>query len=98
VIATYARAIETKDLRLFRSAKPNLSAAEERRLQEGFRAVSSQRVEITVQSIDVRDNQASVVAGRRDVIEVGGRQQTVSSQQRLSFARSNGGWVITEIR
>jgi len=42
VVATYQRAIENKDLALFRSVKPNLSREEERRIEEGFRAVTSQ--------------------------------------------------------
>jgi hypothetical protein len=98
VIATYGRAIEEKNLTLFRSVKPNLSADEERRLQEGFRAVSSQEVQLTVRSLDRQGDQASVLVDRRDVITAGGRQQTVESQQRLSFARSSGSWVITDIQ
>jgi hypothetical protein len=78
--------------------KPNLSAAEERRLQEGFRAVSSQRVTLTVTAIDRQGPAASVTVRRRDVIDVGGRRQTVESQQRLSLERSGSGWVITDIR
>jgi hypothetical protein len=39
IVATYARAIENKDLQLFRSVKPNMSAEEQRRIEEGFRAV-----------------------------------------------------------
>ena len=45
VTASYARAIETKDIGLFRAIKPNLSREEERRLQDGFRAVTSQKVD-----------------------------------------------------
>ncbi len=98
VVGTYGRAIETKDLALFRSIKPNLSAAEERRLQEGFRAVASQRVNLTVNSIDRRGDRAVVSVMRRDIIEVGGRQQTSQSQQVLTLARDNGNWVIVDIR
>ena len=98
VVGTYGRAIETKDLALFRSIKPNLSAAEERRLQEGFRAVASQRVNLTVNSIERRGDRAVVSVMRRDIIEVGGRQQTSQSQQVLTFARDNGNWVIVDIR
>jgi hypothetical protein len=36
VVAAYVRAIETKDLTLFRSIKPNMSAEEQRRIEEGF--------------------------------------------------------------
>jgi serine/threonine protein kinase len=98
LIGNYGRAIEHKDLALFRSIKPNLSAAEERRLQEGFRAVSSQRVSLTVNSIDRKGDRAVVSVRRRDTIDIGGRQQTSESQQTLTVARDNGGWVIVDIR
>jgi hypothetical protein len=98
LVATYGRAIETKDLALFRSIKPNLSSGEERRLQQGFRAVSSQRVTLTVDSIDRRGDTASVVVQRRDELDVGGRRQTVDARQTLTLARAGSGWVITEIR
>ncbi len=97
-VTTYARAIEAKDLTLFRSVKPNLSREEERRLQEGFRAVTSQRVTLTVLSIERHGDHASVVVRRRDVIQAGAREQTAERQQTLTMARANDGWVISEIR
>ena len=48
--------------------------------------------------IDRRGDAATAVVQRRDVLEVGGRRQTVDARQTLTFARSGGGWVITEIR
>lgn len=98
VIATYARAIENKDLRLFRSIKPNLSREEERRLEEGFRAVSSQRVSLTIVSIDKRGEHASAVVRRRDTIQAGGREHTSESQQVIGLAKAGRDWTIVEIR
>jgi hypothetical protein len=98
VAASYATAIEGKDLALFRSIKPNLSREEERRLQEGFRAVTSQKVDLTVVSIDRRGDDASVVVRRRDTIQAGGRQQTAESQQTMRLARTSAGWKIVDIR
>ncbi len=98
IVATYGRAIENKDIALFRSVKPNLSGDEERRLLEGFRAVTSQQVNLTVTSVKQQGDGASVAVRRRDVIVAGGRERTVESTQTLSLARGNGGWVITEIR
>jgi serine/threonine protein kinase len=98
VVASYGRAIESKDVALFRSLKPNLSREEERRLQEGFRAVTSQQVQLAITSVDVRGQEASVIAQRRDVIDAGGRRQTVESRQTFRLARAAGGWVITDIR
>ncbi|HEY6895205.1 MAG TPA: hypothetical protein VI258_13605 [Rhodanobacteraceae bacterium] len=95
---TYARAIETKDLALFKSIKPNLSRDEERRLQDGFRAVTSQRVALTIRSIDRRADNALVRVTRRDAIEAGGRTQTVDSEQTLHLARSAAGWVLVGIQ
>jgi hypothetical protein len=38
------------------------------------------------------------MARRRDVIDAGGRRQTLDSQQTFQLMRSPAGWVITEIR
>jgi hypothetical protein len=97
VVATYARAIETKDLALFRSVKPNMSAQEQQRIEEGFRAVSSQRVTIMILAIDRRGQEASVRLRRRDTIDAGGRQQTSETQQTMTMTRSGAAWVIREI-
>ena len=97
LVATYARAIETKDLALFRSIKPNLGADEERRIQQGFRAVTSQKVNITITSIDRRGDTALVQLQRQDIIEAGGRRQSPESRQTMTLARNNGTWVIVEI-
>jgi serine/threonine protein kinase len=97
-VATYGRAIENKDVALFRSIKPNMSSDEERRLQQGFRAVSSQRVSLTVESIERRGDAASVVVRRRDVLEIAGRRETVEAKQTLALSRKGDEWVIVEIR
>jgi serine/threonine protein kinase len=94
----YAHAIEAKDLALFRSIKPNLSREEERRLQDGFRAVSSQRVALTVVSIERHGDDATVKVKRRDTIETGGRNQTIDSDQILQMTRASAGWVVVAIR
>ena len=97
VVAAYARAIESKDLDLFRSIKPNLGAEEERRIQQGFRAVTSQKVNITITSIDRRGDRAILQLRRQDIIEAGGRRQSPESRQTMTLAKTNGNWFIVEI-
>jgi serine/threonine protein kinase len=97
-LSTYARAIENKDIGLFRSVKPNLSNDEQRRLEEGFRAVTRQKVALTVLSIDRRGPRAVVALKRVDTITAGGRDRTVESQQTVTLERSGDGWIISEIR
>jgi hypothetical protein len=97
VIEAWARAIEGKDLAAYRALKPNMSAAEQRRIEEGFRAVSSQRVSITILGIEKRGTQAIVRLRRRDAIVVDGRQQTTDTQQTITVARAGSSWVIRDI-
>jgi hypothetical protein len=97
-VATYARAIETKDLALFRSVKPNMTADEQRRIEQGFRAVVSQQVSMNVISIEPRGSDALVHVRRRDTIQAGGRQQVTESLQTMTLTRTVSGWVIREIR
>ena len=97
LVATYVRAIEEKDLALFRSVKPNMSADEQRRIEGGFRAVASQQVSVTIVSIDQRGQEASVRLRRRDTIQAGGRQQITDSEQTMTLTRATSGWVIREI-
>jgi serine/threonine protein kinase len=97
VIETWGRAIEAKDLAMYRSVKPNLTAEEQRRIEDGFRAVTSQRVGITILGIDHRGQQVVVRLRRRDTAVADGRQQTSETQATITLVRSGSGWVISEI-
>ncbi|HEY7511171.1 MAG TPA: hypothetical protein VIG50_13010 [Vicinamibacteria bacterium] len=94
VIADYGRAIETRDLELFKVVKPNLTQDEERRTRAAFDAVKSQVVKITVLSVDVDGDAAVVRVSRRDTIN----GSLVSSfPQTFRLARGKAGWGIQEI-
>jgi hypothetical protein len=98
VIATYERAIESKNLELFRSVRPGLSPAEETRLRESFRQVDSQDVTIRVTELKVSGRTAVARLARTDVIVSAGRRQPpLSIQQTLTLTKVGSGWVISEI-
>ncbi|HKC12890.1 MAG TPA: hypothetical protein VKI41_12730 [Vicinamibacteria bacterium] len=94
LLGDYARAIEHKDLALFRTVKPNLTKEEETRLQKAFASVQSQVVKITVQSIQVQVRQATVRLMRRDTID---SSMIASFPQTLLLDREKDGWTIREI-
>jgi tetratricopeptide (TPR) repeat protein len=94
VIADYARAIEGKDIALFRAVKPNLSGDEEKRLQESFKAIKSQQVGITIDAIQVDGGQATVRVSRQDTIN-GRSMRTVHQTFRL--VQGGPGWTIQTI-
>jgi hypothetical protein len=94
LLGDYARAIEQKDLALFRAVKPNLTKEEEARLQKAFASIQSQVVKITIQSIQVQVRQATVRLMRRDTID----SSTIASfPQTLLLDREKDGWTIREI-
>ncbi len=97
VIRTYERAIETKNLDLFRSVRPGLSSAEEGRLRASFSQAGSQQVDIVVEELRVEGRTATVRLSRRDTVMSGGRRQTNDSRQTLRFEKAAAGWIITEI-
>ena len=97
VIRTYERAIETKNVDLFRSVRPGLSAAEERTLRASFSQIVSQQVDITIEELRIDGRAANVRLSRRDTIMSGGRRQTASSRQTLRLEKGASGWIITQI-
>jgi hypothetical protein len=96
LLRSYERAIETKDLTLYRTIRPGLTATEETVLRRSFQQVASQEVDITVQGLTVDGNAATARVSRQDTLVIGGRRQTQNSTQTMRFARSATGWVIAD--
>ena len=82
VIATYGRAIETKDVALFRSIKPNMSPQEQQRIEEGFRAVGIPTGQHHHSCHRRQDQEASARLRRSDTIDAGGRGTPATRSRR----------------
>ena len=94
VLEAYIRAVEAKDLQMFRTVKPNLTEEEEKRARVAFKSVQSQVVKMNVLSVDVKDGKATVKVSRRDTIN----GSIVSSfPQTFQLAKETAGWMIQEI-
>jgi hypothetical protein len=94
VVASYEQAIETKDIGLFRSVKPNLSDDEERRLRKAFGSTRTHEVVITIEAIDCKESTCVARLMRRDTLD----GSIVSSfPQALHLNQGPGGWVIEAI-
>jgi serine/threonine protein kinase/tetratricopeptide (TPR) repeat protein len=94
IIADYVRAIESKDVGLFKTVKPNLSGDEEKRLTESFKAIKSQKVGITVDAVQVDGGRATVRIHRQDTIN---GKETRSNQQTFTLVLAGGAWHIESI-
>ena len=94
VLEAYVRAVEAKDMQMFRAVKPNLSEEEEKRARMAFKSVQSQVVKMNVLSVDVKDGKATVKVSRRDTIN----GSIVSSfPQTFQLAKETAGWHIQDI-
>jgi serine/threonine-protein kinase len=93
VIAEYGRALQNKDLALFRSLKPNLSGSEEDKLRASFANIKDWRVNISISSVEIDGNRATVRAARNDTVN----GKPVSLRQTFMLTKGAGGWTIREI-
>ena len=94
VLEAYIRAVEAKDVQMFRAVKPNLSEDEEKRARMAFKSIQSQVVKMNVVALDVKDGKATVKVSRRDTIN----GSIVSSfPQTFQLSRESAGWLIQDI-
>ena len=91
VIAEYGRALQNKDLALFRSIKPNLSGSEEDKLRASFANIKDWQVHISINSVEIDGNVATVRAARNDTVN----GKPVSLRQTFRLAKGASGWTIT---
>ena len=96
VIQTYKRAIETKDIALFRSVRPNLTRAAETVLMNSFKQIDSQQIDLRVENLRIDSRTASAQIARRDTLITAGRRQVQNSTQTLRFQKTDAGWFIAE--
>jgi serine/threonine protein kinase len=96
VIRVYERAIETKDIALYRSIRPKLPRAAEAVLMNSFRQIDSQEIDIRVENLRIEGRTASARLVRRDTLVTAGRRQTQDSTQTLRFEKTDAGWIIAE--
>jgi hypothetical protein len=95
VIADYGRAIESKDLMLFREVKPNLTPDEAKRLAEAFKTVKSQEVGITIDAVQMDSADAATVrVSRQDTIN---GKPVPRVQQTFRLVQAGGAWKIQSI-
>ncbi len=94
VIAEYARAIESKDVALFRSVKPNLTTQEQKRIEDAFKAIKSQQVAISIEQVQVSGAQALVRVSRQDTLN---GKPTRATQQTFRLVETPAGWKIDSI-
>ncbi len=94
VIAEFGRALETRDLALYKSLRPGLTADEERRVRESFKGIQSQRVGITIDSVQIEGGQATVRVSRQDTVN-GKAMRPLQHTFRL--AQRDGAWTIQSI-
>ena len=96
MIRIYKQAIETKNIALYRSVRPNLSRSAETVLMNSFKQVDSQEIDIRVEGLEIDGRRASARLVRRDTLTIAGRRQIQNITQTLRFEKTEAGWIIAE--
>ncbi len=94
MLASLKRAIEEKDLALYKKMRPGLTAEEERRLRDSFSNVVSQQVDYGVDSISFDGDKATVQVTL--IARVSGKTNP-PVRQVMRLVRSDSGWVIDQL-
>ena len=94
LISEFARAIEEKDVALYKTLRPTLSADDERKLKTAFENVRSQNVNLAIDSVKL-DGASAVVRVTRTG-KVNG-ETVPASKQVFRLAKSAAGWTIQDI-
>jgi serine/threonine protein kinase len=90
-IADYGRAIETKDIALYKSVRPGITADEEKRLRDSFKAIQSQRVSLTVDALQIDGSSATARVSRQDTVN---GKAMPSMQRTIRLVLRDGVWTI----
>ena len=94
VVADYVRALTTKDIALYRSVKPNLSADEQKNLEQSFRSIKSHEITISGTTVQVEGREATVRLSRQDKID----GKSFATQQTLLLTKTAAGWTIRQLK
>jgi hypothetical protein len=94
VLADYGRALETRDLGLFKSVMPGLTREKERQVRESFRDMGRLRVSLVVQAVEIMGARATARVSRRDTLD-GKAQLPVLAT--FTLAQKGGVWAIESI-
>jgi len=95
MLASYKRAIEAKNIALYKSIQPNLSREEERQLTQSFKVIESHLVEFANVNISVQGSQATVTLDRIDSFVIKGKQEKpAQNRQTLLLVKGPDGWKI----
>ncbi len=94
LVASFKRAIEEKDLALYKKLRPGLTPEDERRLRDAFNNVSSQQVDYSIDAISFDGDKATLQVTRNGRVS---GQPVPAVRQVLRLVRSDSGWVIAAI-
>jgi len=94
VIADYERAIENKDIGLYKRIWPTLSSAQEKALMSAFNNKSRQDVQIKLLGVDIGGREATVRLQRSDVVD---GKPIKPFNQTVTLVRQGDAWAIKSI-
>ena len=98
LIASYARAIESRSVAEMKRVYPGMTAAQQTGWEQFFQSARNIRAHLSITRADVTDTNADLsVSGTYD-FDIGGRAQTQPANFRATATPDNGTWRLRIIR
>ena len=99
VVATYARAIESRDIAELRRAYPGMSADQRRAFEDFFRATRSLNASLAVSGLEVTGTTAEArLTGTYAYVTTGGDTESRPVSFRATLAYESGAWTLMTVR
>ncbi|HEU4642786.1 MAG TPA: serine/threonine-protein kinase [Gemmatimonadaceae bacterium] len=99
VVARYARAIASRDVKEVQRAYPGLTADQQRGFEQFFRAVRSLHADLALSALDVTGDAAQGrVTGAYEFVGSDGKSQRQPITFQAIFNRAGGAWELTAVR
>ena len=98
LLEAYKRAMENKDVALLTQVRPNLSDPDLRAVRRSFQQSKSQTMDVRMDSVDVRGDEAEARVRRVDTyVTAAGREHRNEGEFVFHLKRAHSGWVIDAI-
>ena len=94
MVADFERALNTKDIALYKSLRPGLSADEERRVRESFKIKVQVALSVVGVEVDPSGGRATVHVTRQDTVD---GKPMPSRQRAFQLVQRDGTWTIQSL-
>jgi eukaryotic-like serine/threonine-protein kinase len=99
LVASYAHAIESRDIDAIRALYPSITVAQQRGFERFFAAVKTLKASLATAKPEISGSTASaLISGSYEYVDAGGQAQRQPVAFQATFRQEAGNWLIASVR